>query len=71
MMLSYTKDCKCRYCKLIAAVEVTGDDETIKREFERIERNQTAIINLVDALEGLEYLKATQAKTPSVVADGV
>lgn len=70
-MLSYLKDCKCRYCKLIAAVEVTGDDYAIKREFDRIERNQNAIVNLVDALEGLEYLKAEQTKTPSVVADGV
>ena len=70
-MLSYVKDCKCRYCTLIAAVEVTGDDETIKREFERIERNQQAVVKLVDALEGLEHLKATQTKTPSAVTDGV
>lgn len=30
----------CSYCKSVAAVEVTGDDHAIKREFERIERNQ-------------------------------
>ncbi len=60
----------CSYCKSIAAVEVTGDEHAIKREFERIERNQK-IIDLSDKLEALDYLKAKQAKTPSVGADGV
>ena len=60
----------CSYCKSVAAVEVTGDDADIKREFERIERNQK-IIDLTDKLEALDYLKAKQAKTPSVGADGV
>ena len=64
-------NCKCSHCDLIAATEVVGDDEAINREFERIERNQQAVIKLVDALEGLEHLKATQVKTPSVGADGV
>ena len=50
----------CSYCKSVAAVEVTGDEHAIKREFERIERaSQTK--NKSD----------TQAKTPSVGADGV
>ena len=54
-----------------STIEVTGCDEAINREFERIERNQQALINLTDALEGLEYLKAEQEKTPSTDIDGV
>ena len=50
----------CSYCKSVAAVEVTGDDHAIKREFERIERISQSK-NKTD----------TQAKTPSVGADGV
>ena len=75
------KNCNnCSYCKSIAAVEVTGDEHAIKREFERIERNQTItdalrtldlLIDTVDILEDLERLEAKQAKTPSVGADGV
>lgn len=60
----------CSYCKSVASVEVTGDEHAIKREFERIERNQQ-IIDLTDKLEAIDYLRAKQAKTPSVRADGV
>lgn len=62
--------CSCSYCSLVGATQVTGDDFAIKREFERIERNQK-IIDLGDKLEALDYLKARQAKTPLVVANGV
>ena len=55
------KNCNnCSYCKSIAAVEVTGDEHAIKREFERIERTSRA-----------KNKSDTQAKTPSVGADGV
>lgn len=65
------KNCNnCSYCKSIAAVEVTGDEHAIKREFERIERNQK-IIDLSDKLEALDYLKAKQAKSPSTDIDGL
>ena len=65
------KNCnKCKTRQLRAATEVTGNDADIKREFECIERNQK-IIDLSDKLEALDYLKAKQAKTPSVGADGV
>lgn len=72
---------KCNKCKtrqLRAATEVTGNDADIKREFERIERNQSVldlrladITNLVDMLEATDYLKAKQTKTPSAETDGV
>lgn len=61
---------KCKACQLRETTEVTGDDADIKREFERIERNQQ-IIDLTDKLEAIDYLRAKQAKTPSVRADGV
>ena len=55
------KNCNnCSYCKSIAAVEVTGDEHAIKREFERIERASAK-----------KTKSDTQAKTPSVRADGV
>ena len=64
-------NCKnCSYCKSVAAVEVTGDEYAIKREFERIERNQK-IIDLGGKLEALDYLKAKQAKSPSTDIDGL
>ena len=73
----FTAQCKDCYKQsyltkptLRSMTEVTGDDADIKREFERIERNQK-IIDLTDKLEALDYLKAKQAKTPSVRADGV
>ena len=50
----------CSYCKSVAAVEVIGDEYAIKREFERIERTSQA-----------KNKSDTQAKTPSVGADGV
>jgi hypothetical protein len=50
--------------------EVTGDDLAIKREFERIERNQK-ISDLGDMLEAIDYLEAKQAKSPSAVTDGL
>lgn len=70
----------CSYCKSVAAVEVTGDEHAIKREFERIERNQTIadalhrldlLIDTVDILEDLERLEAKQAKSPSAGTDGL
>lgn len=65
------KNCNnCSYCKSIAAVEVTGDEHAIKREFERIERNQK-IIDLGDKLEAIDYLRAKQAKSPSTDIDGL
>lgn len=55
------KNCNnCSYCKSIAAIEVTGDDFAIEREFERIEHAERRSLN-IDA----------QTKTPSVGADGV
>lgn len=50
----------CSYCKSIAAVEVTGDEHAIKREFERIERASAK-----------KTKSDTQTKTPSAVTDGV
>lgn len=50
----------CSYCKSVAAVEVTGDDHAIKREFELIERanaNRTK--------------SDTQTKSPSAGTDGL
>ncbi|ERL54974.1 hypothetical protein [Psychrobacter aquaticus] len=65
------KNCNnCSYCKSIAAVEVTGDELAIKREFERIERNQK-ISDLGDMLEAIDYLKDKQAKSPSTDIDGL
>lgn len=65
------KNCNnCSYCKSIAAVEVTGDELSIKREFERIERNQK-ISDLGDLLEAIDYLKDKQAKSPSTDIDGL
>ncbi|WLG14611.1 hypothetical protein Q6344_04560 [Psychrobacter cibarius] len=61
---------KCKICRLRARVEVAINDADIKREFERIERNQK-IIDLGEKLEAIDYLRAKQAKTPSVRADGV
>ena len=61
---------KCKICRLRARVEVAGNDADIKREFECIERNQK-IIDLGEKLEAIDYLRAKQAKTPSVRADGV
>ncbi len=60
----------CSYCKSVAAVEITGDEHAIKREFERIERNQK-IIDLGEKLEAIDYLRAKQAKSPSAVTDGL
>lgn len=60
----------CSYCKTVNAVEVTGDEHSIKREFDRIERNQK-IIELGDMLEAIEYLEDKQAKSPSAVTDGL
>jgi len=59
--------CKnCSYCKSVAAVEVTGDDHAIKREFERIER-------ACQNKEGweLKHKVDAQTKTPSADTDGV
>ena len=50
----------CSYCKIVAAVEVTGDDADIKREFERIERTSQA-----------KNKSDTQTKSPSAVTDGL
>ena len=59
---------------------MTGDEHAIKREFERIERNQTItdalrtldlLIDTVDILEDLERLEANQAKSPSTDIDGL
>ena len=55
------KNCNnCSYCKSIAAVEVTGDDHAIKREFERIERASAK-----------KTKSDTQTKSPSAVTDGL
>jgi|GEM_PF-2488565 len=68
---------KCKTCHLRETTEVTGNDADIKREFERIERNQTitdalrTLDLLIDTVDILEDLEAKQAKTPSVGADGV
>lgn len=65
---------------LKAKIVVTGNDADIKREFERIERNQTIadalhrldlLIDTVDILEDLERLEAKQAKSPSAGTDGL
>ena len=65
---------------LRSKTEVTGDEHAIKREFERIERNQTItdalrtldlLIDTVDTLEDLERLEAKQAKSPSALTDGL
>ena len=61
---------QCKTCQLRAATEVVGNDADIKREFERIEHNQQ-IHDLGDKLQALDYLKSKQAKSPSVVADGL
>lgn len=62
----------CSYCKSVAAVEVTGDDHAIKREFERIEQR-------AKSKEGWDgrvirtsshYVKA-QTKSPSAGTDGL
>lgn len=50
----------CSYCKSVAAVEVTGDEYAIKREFERIERT-SANRTKSDA----------QTKSPSAGTDGL
>lgn len=50
----------CSYCKSVAAVEVTGDEHAIKREFERIERASAK-----------KTKSDTQAKSPSAVTDGL
>lgn len=50
----------CSYCKSVAAVEVTGDEHAIKREFERIERTSQA-----------KNKSDTQAKSPSAGTDGL
>ena len=55
----------CSYCKIVAAVEVTGDDHAIKREFERIElaRSPASIINtnirLIKAYKNFEQIADT------------
>lgn len=55
------KNCNnCSYCKSIAAVEVTGDEHAIKREFERIERASAK-----------RTKSDTQTKSPSAVTDGL
>jgi len=55
------KNCNNRsYCKSIAAVEVTGDEHAIKREFERIERANAK-----------KTKSDTQTKSPSAVTDGL
>ena len=61
---------KCKTCQSRAAMEVTGNDADIKREFECIERNQK-IIDLGDKLEAIDYLRAEQAKSPSAGTDGL
>lgn len=73
----FTTQCKDCYKQsyrtqpsLRSKTEVTGDEHAIKREFERIERNQK-IIDLSDKLEALDYLKANQAKSPSTDIDGL
>ena len=50
----------CSYCKSVAAVEVTGDEYAIKREFERIERANAK-----------KTKSDTQTKSPSAVTDGL
>lgn len=57
-MLGIKDNCKCSYCLLRAAVEVTGDDRAIKREFDRIEQatKRKAKTN-------------AQTKSPSAVTD--
>ena len=50
----------CSYCKSVAAVEVTGDEYAIKREFERIERTSQS-----------KNKSDTQTKSPSAVTDGL
>lgn len=50
----------CSYCKSIAAVEVTGDEHAIKREFERIERASAK-----------KTKSKAQTKSPSAVTDGL
>ncbi len=50
----------CSYCKSVAAVEVTGDEHAIKREFERIERASAK-----------KTKSDTQTKSPSAVTDGL
>lgn len=83
----FTTQCKDCYKQsyrtqpsLRSKTEVTGDEHAIKREFERIERNQTItdalrtldlLIDTVDILEDLERLEANQAKSPSTDIDGL
>ena len=83
----FTTQCKDCYKQsyrtqpsLRSKTEVTGDEHAIKREFERIERNQTItdalrtldlLIDTVDILEDLERLEAKQAKSPSALTDGL
>lgn len=73
----FTTQCKDCYKQsyrtqpsLRSKTEVTGDEHAIKREFERIERNQQ-IIDLGDKLEAIDYLRAEQAKSPSTDIDGL
>jgi len=68
--MSVNNPCKCAYCKTVKTTQVAGDDLAIKRDFDRIERNQK-IINLGDKLEAIDHLTAKQAKTPSATTDGV
>jgi len=55
--------CKnCSYCKSVAAVEVTGDEYAIKREFDRIDKARplASVINrnirLIKAFEKFEKI---------------
>lgn len=56
---------KCKACHLREAIEVTGDDADIKREFDRIEACQHKM-----GWE-LKYKADAQTKTPSAGTDGV
>ncbi|MBO1529628.1 hypothetical protein J3492_00170 [Psychrobacter sp. F1192] len=64
-MSAANNNCKCSYCALIAATEVTGDEYAIKREFERIElaRSPASIINtnirLIKAYKKFEQIADT------------
>jgi len=52
----------CSYCKSVAAIEVTGDDHAINREFDRIDkaRSPASVINrnirLIKAYERFEQI---------------
>lgn len=85
-MTNIKDKCKCSYCTMRASIEVTGDDNDIKREFDRIELANR--MKQVDAELSFAYSRFeaiadnlgvtvadiiinAQSKTPSTDIDGV